>query len=149
MTTFYIYEVPGDKNGATKDWLNRKRFNFSKYHIQPILIETMEGPDDEDMWQLVGDREWYYADLNGYDRGTHYRVMRVKANHNNRIPRFYKGQPSPSPGNHTEGAKKGGYVMSSKKRTCSHCGLVSNGPVFYRYHENNCKLNPKKGQHSC
>jgi len=77
--TFYIYEVVGDKNGATKNWKTRFSQNFSKYHIQPILIETMEGPDTEDMWQLVGDREWELADQNGYDRGEHYKTMRLKA----------------------------------------------------------------------
>tara|TARA_R110000796_G_scaffold139731_1_gene255850 strand:- start:345 stop:794 length:450 start_codon:yes stop_codon:yes gene_type:complete len=75
---FYIYEILGEKNGATKDWETRRQANFNKYSIEPILIETMEGPDDEDMWQLVGDREWYYADINGYDRGTHYRTARLQ-----------------------------------------------------------------------
>lgn len=77
MTTFYIYEVPGVKNGATKEWEQRCESNFSKYNLQPILIETMTGPDTEDFWQVVGDREWELADLNGYDRGTHYRVARL------------------------------------------------------------------------
>ena len=71
---YYIYEVPGEKNGATKDWETRFRENFEKYQIEPIIIETMEGPDTEEYWQVVGDREWYYADLNGYKRGQHYRV---------------------------------------------------------------------------
>ena len=79
MTTFYIYEVPGEKIGATKVWKVRSKYNFNKYNIQPILIETMEGPDDEDMWQLVGDREWELADQYGYRRGEHYLSIRRKA----------------------------------------------------------------------
>ena len=46
-TTFYIYEVPGHKAGATKNWKGRSRANFNKYSIEPILLETMEGPDTE------------------------------------------------------------------------------------------------------
>ena len=71
---YYIYEVPGEKNGATKDWETRRAYNFNEYQIEPIIVETMEGPDTEEYWQVVGDREWYYADLNGYKRGQHYRV---------------------------------------------------------------------------
>tara|TARA_R110002153_G_scaffold181959_1_gene335306 strand:+ start:126 stop:542 length:417 start_codon:yes stop_codon:yes gene_type:complete len=81
---FYIYEVQGHKIGATNDFKNRKTRNFLRYQIEPIVIETMEGPDDQEMWQIVGDREWQLADELGYDRGTHYRVMRVRANHNNK-----------------------------------------------------------------
>lgn len=76
MKTFYIYEVPGHKNGATNDLEKRFRENFEKYQIEPIIIETMEGPNTPEFWQVVGDREWYYADLNGYPRGTHYRLAR-------------------------------------------------------------------------
>ena len=79
MTTFYIYEVPGRKNGATKDWKKRSKYNINEHQIKPIIVETMEGPDTEEFWQVVGDREWELADLNGYDRGTHYRVIRVRA----------------------------------------------------------------------
>ena len=75
---FYIYEVPGEKNGATKDWETRRQYNFNKYLIEPILIETMEGTDTEEFWQVVGDREWELADINGYDRGTHYRTARLQ-----------------------------------------------------------------------
>ena len=75
---YYIYEVPGIKNGATKAWKYRKVYNFRKYEIEPILIETMEGPDVLEMWQVVGDREWELADLNGYRRGGHYVKMRLK-----------------------------------------------------------------------
>jgi hypothetical protein len=76
---FYIYEVPGIKNGATHDWPTRRLYNFNQYQIEPIIIETMEGPDNEDMWQIVGDREWELADLNGYDKGSHYIEMRRRA----------------------------------------------------------------------
>ena len=73
--TYYIYEIPGIKNGATKHSKYRRDYNFIKYNIEPIIVETMEGPDTPEYWQVVGDREWYYADLNGYPRGVHYRKM--------------------------------------------------------------------------
>ena len=76
MVTYYIYEVPGHKNGATKDWDKRSRENFEKYQIEPVIIETMQGPNESDFWQIVGDREWELADQNGYPRGTHYRIAR-------------------------------------------------------------------------
>jgi len=76
MQNYYIYHVPGIKIGATKDWETRRVYNFETYNIEPIIVETMEGPDNEDMWQIVGDREWELADEYGYDRGTHYKVAR-------------------------------------------------------------------------
>ena len=79
MTTFYIYEVPGIKNGATKHWETRRAYNFNRHQIEPIIIETIEGPNTIETWQVVGDREWYYADLNGYDRGTHYVQVILRA----------------------------------------------------------------------
>ena len=86
MTTFYIYEIPGHKNGATKDLYMRKRYSLSKYGAEPIIIETIEGPDTEDMWQLVGDREWELADQNGYPRGEHYRAIRIRSSKYNLTP---------------------------------------------------------------
>ena len=79
MVTYYIYEIPGKKNGATKDWEGRGKWNFKHYGIEPILIETIEGPDEPDMWKIVGDREWELADANGYNRGEHYLSIRQKA----------------------------------------------------------------------
>jgi len=76
---YYIYHIEGVKIGATKDWQSRRTYNTEYYGIQPIIVETMEGPDVPDFWQIVGDREWELADLNGYDKGTHYRVMRTRA----------------------------------------------------------------------
>ena len=142
MTTFYIYEVIGHKNGATMDWDNRCNYNFGMYGIQPILIETMEGPDIPEFWQIVGDREWELADLNGYRRGTHYLDIRKKSNHNNKTTqnsRIKKGGPSFSPGNHKEGATVGGVSMAKIVNTCLYCNHQSRGPNFYRYHANNCK----------
>lgn len=101
--TFYIYEVPGHKNGATKNWKSRSKSNFNRYHTQPILIETIEGPDIEDFWQLVGDREWELADQNGYKRGEHYRSIRLRAS---------VGQPI--------GAIEGGRVAGRKHVESGH-----------------------------
>tara|TARA_R110000803_G_scaffold85050_1_gene151322 strand:- start:167 stop:676 length:510 start_codon:yes stop_codon:yes gene_type:complete len=75
---FYIYEVHGIKNGATNDRIKRFRENLNKYQIEPVIVETMEGPNIPEFWQVVGDREWELADLNGYPRGTHYRIAREK-----------------------------------------------------------------------
>jgi len=77
--TYYIYEVPGNKVGATHQWQKRRDYNFNHYQIEPIIIETIEGPNTEEFWQVVGDREWELADVNGYDRGTHYRVICIRA----------------------------------------------------------------------
>ena len=125
---YYIYEVIGHKNGATIDWEARYTYNFNKYLIEPIVIETMEGPDNEEMWQIVGDREWELADLNGYKRGDHYLVIRRKGNHNNKTTqnsRIKKGGQSFSPGNHKEGAIKGGLAtkgIPKRKVECPKCG---------------------------
>ena len=78
--TYYIYEVPGNKVGATKAWERRLRQNRSFYgnHIEMIEIENMEGPNTEEFWQVVGDREWELADLKGYQRGPHYKDTALK-----------------------------------------------------------------------
>ena len=140
--TYYIYEVPGIKIGATKNWKTRRYDNFRKYQIKPTIVETMEGPDVLETWQVVGDREWELADLNGYKRGEHYVSIRRKSNHNNKTTqnsRIKKGDPSFSPGNHKEGATKGGVEMAKIVNTCEHCSHQGRGPNFYRYHAKNCK----------
>ena len=109
MKTFYIYEVIGHKNGATIQWDIRSKQNFDVYGIQPIIIETMEGPNEPEFWQIVGDREWELADQNGYPRGTHYRVARETRPRN--------GFKDPS------SAGKKGYVASN----------------LQQYHEENSK----------
>ena len=78
MKTYYIYHVIGSKIGATSDLENRNNYNRNRYQIEPIVLETMEGPDTPEYWQIVGDREWELADLYGYDRGTHYLQMRLQ-----------------------------------------------------------------------
>ena len=115
---FYIYEIPGRKNGATIDFKGRSEYNFNKYNIQPILIETMEGPDVEEFWQVVGDREWELADLNGYDRGTHYRVIRIRA---------AIGQPRAAVlGGYVTGRKhaESGHIQRLQKENCAAGGKV-------------------------
>ncbi len=76
MTTYYLYEIQGHKVGATMKWEERTTANINKYGIEPILIETMEGPNEPEYWQLVGDREWELADEKNYPRGQHYRHAR-------------------------------------------------------------------------
>jgi hypothetical protein len=153
-TTYYIYEVPTEKNGATHEWEERRSYNFNQYQIEPIIVETIEGPDNEDMWQIVGDREWYYADLNGYERGTHYRAMRLKG-----IKGGLKGGPiagqialdtgqwaSLKTFKHQQtagsrGGKIGGAIVGKIKAnqlyTCD-CGRTIKGPSFFR-HQKACK----------
>ena len=81
---YYLYRLQNslkfDKCGATTDWDKRCRDNRASHGPQSIIteLETMEGPNTPEMWQIVGDREWELADLNGYPRGTHYRVAREK-----------------------------------------------------------------------
>ena len=155
--TYYIYEVPGEKIGATKDWESRREYNFNEYQIEPIIVETMEGPDTEDMWQVVGDREWYYADLNGYTRGTHYKVIRILAAKHDwsddarAIAKRNKAQSKAGKvGGKTTGPKNvqsghlksistlGGHAMAKVINTCEHCGHQGKGANFYRYHAKNC-----------
>ena len=78
MKTYFIYHILGIKIGATCDRIKRFRENFNLYQIQPIILETMEGPNTPEMWQVVGDREWELADQYGYPRGEHYRSARQK-----------------------------------------------------------------------
>ena len=159
MTTYYIYEVPGEKNGATKDWEARYTYNFNKYLIEPVVIETMEGPDTEEMWQIVGDREWELADLNGYDRGDHYLVIRIKAAKHDwndvaraiaRSKTVHNLEFQKAAGNARykksllDGSRKkyqslGGKALAKKERTCQYCGKTGKGVVMGRWHFDNCK----------
>ena len=82
MVTYYLYRLVnsliGDKVGATKRWDGRHQDN-REVHGQDCIItelETMEGPDTPEYWQVVGDREWELADEYGYPRGTHYKIAR-------------------------------------------------------------------------
>jgi hypothetical protein len=76
---YYIYEVKGIKNGCTNQWDKRSEQNFKRYNIMPVIIETHEYPNTAEYWQIVGDREWELAELNGYPKGVHYRVARERA----------------------------------------------------------------------
>ena len=82
--TYFLYRLQNslkfDKCGATIDWDKRCRDNRTSHGDQCIIteLETMEGPDTPEFWQVVGDREWELADLYGYPRGTHYREAREK-----------------------------------------------------------------------
>ena len=169
MVTYYIYEVPGRKNGATKDWEERRAYNFNEYQIEPIIVETMEGPDTLEYWQVVGDREWYYADLNGYPRGTHYVEMMLKSfvraqqesfkNINDYVSNETRSKAGNIGGNkraenaripgskanlaQLERSSKGGVAMRGYKYnqvTCPHCNKEGAGGNMKRFHFDNCKL---------
>jgi hypothetical protein len=79
---YYLYKLENslkfDKCGATTQWDVRYKNNKESHGSQCIitLLETMEGPNEPEFWQMVGDREWELADLNGYPRGTHYKFAR-------------------------------------------------------------------------
>ena len=152
--TYYIYEVPTQKNGATHQWEKRRAHNFREYQIEPIIVETLEGPDTEDMWQVVGDREWYYADLNGYNKGTHYRAIRLRGIKGGLIGGPIAGQIALDTGqwesirtkeHQTRAAKLGGKVggaivgkiKANQLYTCE-CGRTVKGPSFFR-HQKFCK----------
>ena len=166
---YYIYEVPTEKNGATKDWEERRAYNFNEYQIEPIIVETMEGPDTEEYWQVVGDREWYYADLNGYSRGTHYvemMLMSIKGGSARAQQESFKNindyvsNESRSKGGSIGGVRtrdlghldkartfkscsKGGINMRGhryNKVTCPHCNKEGGGGNMKRFHFDNCKL---------
>ena len=84
MKTYYLYRLVNslkfDKCGATVEWDRRLADNIVQHGSQSIitLLETMEGPNTPEYWQVVGDREWQLADEYGYPRGTHYKVAREK-----------------------------------------------------------------------
>ena len=77
MTTFYIYEVLGEKCGATYALEFRNYANKRKYNIVPTVLKSYDMPDNEETWQFIGDREWALADEKGYRRGAHYKAMRI------------------------------------------------------------------------
>jgi hypothetical protein len=84
MVTYYFYQLTNslkfDKCGATIDWKGRLKDNLKQHGPQSIIreLETMEGPDTPEMWQVVGDREWEIAEEYGYPKGEHYRSAREK-----------------------------------------------------------------------
>ena len=148
---YTIYEIPGHKNGATNDRIKRFRENFNKYQIEPILIETMEGPNTPEFWQVVGDREWELADLNGYPRGTHYRVAREKRpkwnDKTRHLPskeaciaggKWHKGKPK-SARYHTKEHTAAATEASLLRIVCEHCGKDANTGNYTRWHGDNCK----------
>lgn len=81
---YYLYKLTNsikfDKCGATVEWDQRCRDNRATHGDQCEInvLETMEGPNTPEFWQVVGDREWELADLYGYPRGEHYRTAREK-----------------------------------------------------------------------
>ena len=146
MTIYYIYEVPGHKNGATADWEKRSSENFETYGIQPILIETMEGPNEPEFWQIVGDREWELADQNGYTKGNHYRKARETRRRWTKEDMSKGGQTNVRTGHlqsiSSNAAKISNSLRKGKKtrvKECPHCGKIGGVAGMTRYHGDNCK----------
>ena len=85
MVTYYLYRLVNslifDKCGATQHFRKRCNKNYQTHGSQSIItiLETMEGPNTPEYWQVVGDREWELADEYGYPRGDHYRSVMIKA----------------------------------------------------------------------
>jgi len=76
MSRYYIYHISGVKVGVTTNIKHRKYLYRKKHGINPDLeiLEIIEDESDE----FVGNREWEWADKLGYDRGTHYRNVKIK-----------------------------------------------------------------------
>jgi hypothetical protein len=88
MVTYYLYHVLGKKIGCTIDLPHRKAYNKRRHgkDIEFSVVETIQGPDTEEMWQVVGDREFALADQYKYKRGRHYKDIRLtsaKMSHSN------------------------------------------------------------------
>jgi hypothetical protein len=158
-TTFYIYEVPGHKNGCTTEWQNRSQYNFSMYGVWPILIETYNYPDEPEYWQIVGDREWELAEKNGYSKNQHYRYAREQRKIGQRIGAPLGGSANTekqkiaqsatgklicSNSKHQSNAAKVVGTLNAKKiMTCRYCGKIGNYMGMIRYHGDKCKQKNK------
>lgn len=144
MKTYYIYEIPGIKNGATKNWDKRSLQNFEHYGVQPIIVETYELPDTEESWQFIGDREWELADMNGYPRGTHYKDALLKRRLG--TPTFTFEQRSKMSSDSAKTLKrieqwKNATSKSRVKVTCPHCNTTGSKNVYLSKHFDNCRFN--------
>ena len=115
----------------------------------------MEGPNEPEFWQLVGDREWELADLYGYPRGTHYKFAREKRPAWNSITRtvpskescvkggkWHKGKKKPKEWIEKYAFKEA-TIASMRRIVCPHCGKDANTGNYSRWHGDNCKH--KKG----
>jgi hypothetical protein len=155
-TTFYIYEVPGHKNGCTIEWQNRSQQNFEKYNILPVLVETYNYPDEPEYWQIVGDREWELAEKNGYLKGTHYRIAReqrilasksgAKSQLKTGKHNFQNGYGNKTFNNTIEHQSNAAKIananpnhVNKKKDICPHCNKIGHYIAMRRWHFNNCK----------
>ena len=147
-----INSLKFDKCGATMSWDKRCRDNRVTHGDQCIItvLETMEGPNTPEMWQVVGDREWELADQYGYPRGEHYRMAREKR------PSHKHGRP-PSKQAHIAGGKSTGrkhvesghlarvrdphkaMLAALRRIVCEHCGTDANTGNYKRWHGDNCK----------
>ena len=117
--TYYLYHILGKKIGCTIDLQHRKAYNKRRHgrDIEFSVLETIEGADTEDMWQVVGDREFALADQYGYKRGRHYldiRLTSAKMSHSN------IDYTSVTPYNRRNEACQEGWVTAKQKlRTLS------------------------------
>lgn len=69
MKQHTIYHIPGQKVGCT-DNFERRKATYPKDTIFEVLDE-LEGQTDK----AAGDLEFFYADMYGYPRGSHYARM--------------------------------------------------------------------------
>jgi hypothetical protein len=151
---YTIYEVPGVKIGATINWKTRSKWNFNKYNIEPVIVETLEGPNEPEFWQVVGDREWELADTRGYIRGAHYIDIRRKGskyNFTNESRLAFNTETARharSKWAFTDEIKdkirktnkaRGAVGASIVMRICMHCGAENNALNNGKYHGDKCK----------
>lgn len=144
MEKLTIYHIPGVKVGCTND------FEHRKIEYPPCtcfeIIETF----DCDNLEIGTEREFYWADYFGYNRGTPYHVARssrkkmskvggaksfASSNHNSKNGKLTAASIA-SP-NHNS---KHPNHLSKRLFVCPHCSKIGKGVGMLTFHFDNCKF---------
>ncbi len=94
---YILYHIQDLKVGCTKDYTRRIIDNIRDYREMGIIIKEEDFcildilPADGISEKEAGDLEYRYADMYGYDRGTHYSSQSQEAceKHSESISNFY------------------------------------------------------------
>ncbi len=141
ITMYYIYHIPGIKIGVSSE--PEKRVKAQGYNSFEILEQhediNIVSKREKELQRQYGyrvDRPDYSASIELRKAGSKSTsIAKVNAARENVKKATIAAVLAGAPG-------KAGKANAEKHRECPHCGKQGKGPTMFRYHFNNCKLNP-------
>jgi hypothetical protein len=138
---YYIYHIPEIKIGVSMD--PTKRVQNQGYNSFEILEEhediNIVSKREKELQRQYG----YRVDGPDYSATVERSITAAKSTSVAKVNAARENVKKATIAAVLAGAPgKAGKANAEKHRECPHCGKQGKGPTMFRYHFNNCKLNP-------